>query len=104
MQPYPITSDTSISSPISCVQTSGRRENVQLRSAADATRFSPGPLRRVASQLRFSEELEDAMPLKDKLEIGLREDAPYRKDNLPTFQIRGPEIPAGPGRSPMRTK
>jgi hypothetical protein len=38
--------------------------------------------------------------LKDKLEIGLKEDAPYRKDNLPENQIRGPEIPAGPGRSP----
>lgn len=40
------------------------------------------------------------MTLKDKLEIGLKEDAPYRKDNLPEFQVRGPEIPSGPGRSP----
>lgn len=40
------------------------------------------------------------MTLKDKLEIGLKEDAPYRKDNLPEDQVRGPEIPAGPGRSP----
>ena len=40
------------------------------------------------------------MTLKDKLEIGLKEDAPYRKDNLPEAQVRGPEIPAGPGRSP----
>jgi hypothetical protein len=40
------------------------------------------------------------MTLKDKLEIGLKEDAPYRKDNLPESQVRGPEIPAGPGRSP----
>ena len=40
------------------------------------------------------------MTLKDKLEIGLKEDAPYRKDNLPDNQVRGPEIPAGPGRSP----
>ena len=39
------------------------------------------------------------MTWKDKLEIGLKEDAPYRKDNLPESQIRGPEIPAGPGRS-----
>jgi len=38
--------------------------------------------------------------LKDKLEIGLKGDAPYRKDNLPDNQVRGPEIPAGPGRSP----
>jgi hypothetical protein len=37
---------------------------------------------------------------KDKLEIGLKEDAPYRKDNLPASEIRGPEKPAGPGRSP----
>jgi hypothetical protein len=40
------------------------------------------------------------MTLKDKLEIGLKEDASYRKDNLPDVQVRGPEIPAGPGRSP----
>ena len=35
------------------------------------------------------------MTWKDKLEIGLKEDAPYRKDNLPASQIRGPEIPTG---------
>ena len=40
------------------------------------------------------------MTWKDKLEIGLKEDAPYRKDNLPESQVRGPEIPTGPGRSP----
>ena len=40
------------------------------------------------------------MTWKDKLEIGLKEDAPYRKDNLPENQVRGPEIPSGPGRSP----
>ena len=40
------------------------------------------------------------MTWKDKLEIGLKEDAPYRKDNLPASEIRGPEKPAGPGRSP----
>ena len=40
------------------------------------------------------------MTWKDKLEIGLKEDAPYRKDNLPESQVRGPEIPSGPGRSP----
>ena len=40
------------------------------------------------------------MTIKDKLEIGLKEDAPYRKDNLPDDQVRGPEIPAVPGRSP----
>ena len=40
------------------------------------------------------------MTLKDKLEIGLKEDAQYRKDNLPESQVRGPEVDAGPGRSP----
>jgi hypothetical protein len=44
--------------------------------------------------------VEVFVTLKDKLEIGLKEDAPYRKDNLPAAQIRGPEIPAGAGRSP----
>ena len=39
------------------------------------------------------------MTWKDKLEIGLKEDAPFRIDNLPEFQVRGPEIPAGSGRS-----
>jgi hypothetical protein len=39
------------------------------------------------------------MTWKDKLEMGLKEDAPFRKDNLPDVQVRGPEIPAGPGRS-----
>ena len=41
------------------------------------------------------------MTWRDKLEIGLKPDAPYRKDNLPDQQIRGPEIPAGEGRSPV---
>ena len=41
------------------------------------------------------------MTWKDKLEIGLKEDAPFRKDNLPEHQVRGPESPAGPGRSPI---
>ena len=41
------------------------------------------------------------MTWKDKLEIGLKPDAPYRKDNLPDQQIRGPEVPAGKGRSPV---
>ena len=39
------------------------------------------------------------MTLKDKLEIGLKPDAPHRKDNLPKEQVRGPEIDAGEGRS-----
>ncbi|MEO8681522.1 MAG: hypothetical protein ABI665_20920 [Vicinamibacterales bacterium] len=41
------------------------------------------------------------MTWRDKLEIGLKNDAPFRKDNLPEDQVRGPEIPAGPGRSPV---
>jgi hypothetical protein len=41
------------------------------------------------------------MTWKDKLEIGLKEDAPYRKDNLPEHQVRGAEIPAGEKRSPV---
>lgn len=40
------------------------------------------------------------MTWRDKLEIGLKEDAPYRKDNLPQSQIRGPQVPKGEGRSP----
>lgn len=40
------------------------------------------------------------MTWSDEREIGLKEDAPYRKDNLPESQIRGPKIPTGPGRSP----
>ncbi len=39
------------------------------------------------------------MSLKDKLEIGLKPDAPYRRDNLPEFQQNEPacEIAATPG-------
>ena len=40
------------------------------------------------------------MTLKDKLEIGLKEDAPFRRDNLPAKEIHGPQLPTGPGRSP----
>jgi hypothetical protein len=43
---------------------------------------------------------EAVMTWKDKLEIGLKEDAPYRKDNLPPKEIDGPQLPTGPGRSP----
>ncbi len=39
------------------------------------------------------------MTWKDKLEIGLKENAPFRKDNLPTSEVGGPELPQGPGRS-----
>jgi hypothetical protein len=41
------------------------------------------------------------MTLRDNLEIGLKKDAEFRKDNLPEEQVRGPEVPAGPGRSPV---
>jgi hypothetical protein len=41
------------------------------------------------------------MTWKDKLELGLKEDAPFRKDNLPENEVHGPEDPAGPGRSPV---
>jgi hypothetical protein len=40
------------------------------------------------------------MTWRDTLESGLKEDAPYRKGTRPDTQISGPEIPAGPGRSP----
>ena len=39
------------------------------------------------------------MTLKDKLEIGLKEDAPFRKDDLPEGQVRGAEVESGSGRS-----
>jgi hypothetical protein len=42
------------------------------------------------------------MSLKDKLEIGLKPDAPFRKDNLPDFQQDDPacEVAATPGEAP----
>lgn len=42
------------------------------------------------------------MSLKDKLEIGLKPDAPFRKDNLPDFQQDDPacEAAATPGETP----
>jgi hypothetical protein len=41
------------------------------------------------------------MTWRDKAELGLKHDARFRKDNLPESQVRGEEIPAGPGRSPI---
>ena len=38
------------------------------------------------------------MTWSDKRELGLTEDAASRKDNQPPSQIRGPELPAEPGR------
>jgi hypothetical protein len=42
------------------------------------------------------------MSLKDKLEIGLKPGAPFRKDNLPDFQRDDPscEVGATPGDAP----
>jgi hypothetical protein len=41
------------------------------------------------------------MTWKDKAELGLKPDAPFRKDNLPDFQVEGAKTkPAGQGRSP----
>ena len=40
------------------------------------------------------------MTWRDTLEIGLKENAPYRKDNLPANEVDGPELAQGPGRSP----
>lgn len=42
------------------------------------------------------------MSLKDKLEIGLKPDAPFRKDNLPDFQKDDPacDVAATPGETP----
>ena len=40
------------------------------------------------------------MTWRDKREIALKKDAPYRKDIWPESQSRGPKIPTGPGRSP----
>lgn len=41
------------------------------------------------------------MTWKDKLEIGPKNDAPFRKDNLFPDQVHGPEVDSGPGRSPV---
>ena len=48
-----------------------------------------------------SPPVETVMTWRDKMEIGLKRDAPFRRDNLPTFEIEGPEVPAGRGRSPV---
>ena len=39
------------------------------------------------------------MTWRDKLELGLKENAAFRKDNLPTSEVSGPELAQGPGRS-----
>jgi hypothetical protein len=48
--------------------------------------------------------MEDAMTWKDKLELGLKDDAAFRKDNLPADEVRGREETSGPGRSPVVTE
>ena len=53
-----------------------------------------------AFSLLAKERKETGMTWKDKAELGLKEDAQYRKDNLPPSQIRGPALLVGPGRSP----
>ena len=44
------------------------------------------------------------MTWKDKLELGLKNDAPFRKDNLPADEVHGPQETSGPGRSPVVTE
>ena len=46
------------------------------------------------------------MSVKDKLEIGLKPDAPYRHDNLPEHQQDDPDCAKGgePGESPEHVK
>ena len=62
----------------------------------DALRWSRGGIR-MSDLLRSEERL--AMTWRDKLEIGLKENAAFRKDNLPTSEVSGPEVAQGPGRS-----
>ena len=40
------------------------------------------------------------MTWRDTLEIGVKENARYCRDNLPVSEVTGPEVPQGPGRSP----
>lgn len=44
------------------------------------------------------------MTWRDKLELGLKDDAAFRKDNLPPDEVHGPEEVSGPGRSPVVTE
>ena len=67
--------------------------------------FAPNfrPLRHVIiGVLQLDLAIPGAMSLKDKLEIGLKPDAPYRKDNLPEGQQDDSacEEAATPGESP----
>ena len=40
------------------------------------------------------------MTWQETLELELKENAAYRKDNVPPTEVRGPELRTGPGRSP----
>ena len=44
------------------------------------------------------------MTWRDKLELGLKDDAASRRDNLPPDEVHGPEEDSGPGRSPVVTE
>jgi hypothetical protein len=44
------------------------------------------------------------MTWRDKLELGLKGDAAFRKDNLPPDEVHGPEEVSRPGRSPVVTE
>lgn len=44
------------------------------------------------------------MTWRDKLELGLKKDAAFRRDNLPPDEVHGPEEASGPGRSPVVTE
>ena len=44
---------------------------------------------------------KDVMTWRDKLELGIKNDAALRKDNLPESERHGAEEAAAPGRSPV---
>jgi hypothetical protein len=44
------------------------------------------------------------MTWRDKLELGLKEDAAFRRDNLPPDEVHGREGAPQPGRSPVVTE
>ena len=44
------------------------------------------------------------MTWRDKLELGLKNEAAFRKDNLPAGEVHGPEEDSGPGRSAVVTE
>ena len=44
------------------------------------------------------------MTWRDKLELGLKDDAAFRRDNLLPEEVHGPEEVSRPGRSPVVTE